>query len=92
MPESSEHDTEAFKGGRRAYEDLPHSCGRCTNRWSGLNTCHCGGANGCHRTFTGVGHFDRHRRDGRCVDPATIGLHLVDGRAYEAWGTGGEHE
>jgi hypothetical protein len=28
----------------------------------------------CHRTFSGVGPFDQHRRDGRCIDPATLGM------------------
>lgn len=34
---------------------------------------HCS-ARDCHRTFSGVGTFDRHRRDGACVDPASIGF------------------
>jgi hypothetical protein len=38
---------------------------------------HCGAA-GCHRTFRNVDHFDRHRRDGTCVDPATLGMVEVD--------------
>jgi hypothetical protein len=29
----------------------------------------------CHRTFGGVYGFDRHRHDGRCLDPA--GLHMI---------------
>jgi len=27
-----------------------------------------------HLTFTTVANFDRHRRHGRCLDPATIGM------------------
>lgn len=38
---------------------------------------HC--KSGCHRTFGGVRGFDNHRRDGQCVDPATIGLVERDG-------------
>lgn len=34
---------------------------------------HCGGA-GCHITFGGVTGFDKHRKDGRCLPPASIGL------------------
>ena len=49
----------------------PIGCSGCGTRWSGLNTCHCGG---CHETFTSVGAFDRHRRGGKCLDPAEIGL------------------
>ena len=40
---------------------------------------HCGAA-GCHRTFGGVGPFDRHWQNGRCLDPAEIaGLRLAAG-------------
>lgn len=50
-----------------------------------LDTCrrpspaqaHC--KSGCHRTFGGVGGFDRHRRDGQCLDPATLGYVERDG-------------
>lgn len=28
----------------------------------------------CHRTFSGMWAFDKHRRDGRCLDPAELGL------------------
>lgn len=31
----------------------------------------------CHRTFGGVTGFDRHRRNGACIDPATVGYELV---------------
>jgi hypothetical protein len=34
---------------------------------------HCG-AVGCHRTFGGVSGFDRHRRNGECLDPAELGM------------------
>jgi len=35
---------------------------------------HCGA---CHHTFGGVSGFDRHRRDGRCLDPVSLGLSEV---------------
>lgn len=73
--------------GTRAHEDLPHSCGRCDNRWAGANTSHCGA---CHLTFSAVGSFDKHRNAGRCNKAADVGLVLVDGRAYDCWGTRGE--
>lgn len=73
----------AIPRGTRNYEDLPHSH-RCGARWSGSQTCHCA-APGCCRTFTGIGAFDRHRRGGTCADPATIGMVLAPGRAYDAW-------
>jgi hypothetical protein len=37
---------------------------------------HCGS---CHATFGGVYGFDRHRRDGHCVAPETVGMKLRDG-------------
>ncbi len=40
---------------------------------------HCP-VDGCHRTFTTVANFDRHRRNGRCLDPATLGM------TPNAWG------
>ena len=63
---------------------LPHACGRCEARWAGSLTCHCPT---CHLTFTGVTHFDKHRKDGQCRKPADIGLVLMTNRPYEAWGT-----
>jgi hypothetical protein len=68
--------------GSRSHRDLPHSC-RCGKRWSGSLTCHCPT---CHLTFSGVTHFDRHRRNGQCLDPADIGLIVMAGRAFECWG------
>lgn len=68
----------------RSYRSgVQHACGHCDARWFGRRTCHCGS---CHRTFTGVGPFDAHRRQGICVDPTAAGL--VDaGRIYPCWGT-----
>jgi hypothetical protein len=36
---------------------------------------HCGT---CHRTFGSVRGFDKHRRRGECVDPATLGFEQRD--------------
>jgi hypothetical protein len=58
----------------------PFGCARCSTRWGGYNTAHCGG---CHRTFTSVRSFDMHRRGGRCNDPAAFGL-VVNSRGYWA--------
>lgn len=63
----------------------------CGKQWSGARTAHCGG---CHRTFTGMDAFTRHRvtpeggEQGEhvCVDPSTVGLALVESRSYECWG------
>jgi hypothetical protein len=61
----------------------PHGC-RCGTRWTGLNICHCA-ATGCHRTFTGITAFDKHRggtkrgeKAGECSDPLNVGLVLND--------------
>jgi hypothetical protein len=52
------------------------SC-RCGARWTGFRTTHCGG---CHATFGGLTVFDRHRRDGRCLNPAQLdGVELRNG-------------
>lgn len=55
-----------------------HTCGGCDSTWSlsAKAACHC---SACHRTFSGIGLFDRHRRHqdvegdrGTCLDPATM--------------------
>lgn len=49
-----------------------HSC-QCGATWPGLSPCHC---SACHRTFSGVVLFDKHRHaqgeHGGCHDPETI--------------------
>lgn len=49
----------------------------CGARWPGLSACHCPT---CHRTFTTVGNFDRHRvgpmGNRHCADPESVGLVL----------------
>jgi hypothetical protein len=61
---------------------LPHHDSRCGARWSGYNTSHCAK---CHNTFTGLDSFDAHKPITGCLDPASIGMVLAEGRAYEAW-------
>lgn len=69
-----------------------HGCARCPNRWGGFKTAHCGA---CHRTFTGLTAFDKHRtgshtNDTRhCLPPESVGL-VNAGRAYPCWGFSGE--
>lgn len=67
----------------RVRNPLPHSC-RQGHRWAGSRTCHCPT---CHRSFSGVTHFDRHRRNGQCLDPHSVGLTLLAGRNFDCWGT-----
>jgi hypothetical protein len=62
---------------------LPNTC-RCGARWSGNVTAHCAAA--CHRSFSGVTNFDRHRRNGACLNPANIGMAPLSSRQYECWG------
>lgn len=65
-----------------AAPSLPHSC-KCGERWAGNSTAHCAA---CHLTFTVVSAFDKHRRNGECVHPVTVGLHLYGRTGYVAWG------
>lgn len=60
---------------------LPHGC-RCGSRWGGGNTAHCGA---CHHTFTTVSNFDRHRRNGECLNPRDAGLIARERPGYTAW-------
>lgn len=46
-------------------------CGDTCRRPTGGSQAHC---SVCHRTFGGVSQFDRHRRDGWCLDPTTLGF------------------
>jgi len=39
--------------------------------------CHCP-APECHRTFGGVSLFDKHRHNGACLDPVTLGMTLME--------------
>lgn len=42
------------------------SCGAV---WGGHSTCHCPT---CHRTFSSISGFDRHRVQGTCLDPSLL--------------------
>jgi hypothetical protein len=67
--------------------DAATACPHCHAWWTGLNTCHC---TACHRTFTGITAFDKHRdgshaQDARyCKEPLTAGL-VPAGRNYSCW-------
>lgn len=53
------------------------TCSGCDASWTALNAAHCT-APGCHRTFSSVGLFDRHRSasgpgdHGSCLDPGRL--------------------
>lgn len=69
-----------------------HGCARCTARWTGHNTSHCGA---CHETFTSLSAFDKHRTGSHarstraCEHPVSVGLVDAD-RAYACWGLPGD--
>jgi len=42
------------------------TCGGCDHKWSGLLIAHC---DACHKTFTTIKTFDRHRDSGMCRNP-----------------------
>ncbi len=67
-----------------ASRALPHACGRCHAHWAGSSTAHCGAD--CHHTFTSPRSFDKHRFDGECRPPATVGLVAIERVGYTAWG------
>lgn len=45
------------------------SCNGCDRRWNGTAEAHCAE---CHRQFSSVHAFDKHRRDYTCHDPAHL--------------------
>lgn len=49
------------------------TCSGCAAQWNASATAHCGS---CHRSFSGVSLFDRHRyitqTSGGCIDPAEL--------------------
>lgn len=79
----AKHMPDRSLAGTRDHDRLPFAC-RCGARWSGNSTCHCGS---CHISLSGVTNFDRHRRNGQCLDPAELGMSLLSGRAYPCWGS-----
>lgn len=50
---------------------MNHGCSGCDNTWTGMAMAHCPT---CHNTFSTVGNFDRHRKDGKCITPKKAGL------------------
>jgi hypothetical protein len=69
---------------RQPLPDNPHSkdgrpigtpCGPGCRRPVGGSQTHCGT---CHQTMRGINAFDRHRRDGHCLDLTALGLVEID--------------
>lgn len=73
-----------YPKGKTEPADLPFADPKCGARWSGHNTAHC---ISCHRTFAGVQPFDKHRKSGECVDPASVGLAINPNRKGTVWGS-----
>lgn len=67
-------------------------CPRCPNWWTGLRSGHCAT---CHRSFTSVAAFDRHRSGSHargtrhCVDPEVVGLVPAE-REWPGWSLPGK--
>jgi hypothetical protein len=61
----------------------PFSC-RCGKRWGGFDTAHCAS---CHLTFSTSKNFEKHRVDGKCLDPAQRGMTQTLRGGYELWVT-----
>ena len=58
-------------------KSLPNRCGpECVHPTPAQ--AHCA-ARSCGITFGSAGGFDKHRRDGRCVDPAGLGMTETNG-------------
>lgn len=47
-----------------------HGCGARWDQGRGSSIGHCAGE--CHRTFASEAAFEAHRKDGHCLDPATL--------------------
>lgn len=58
------------------------TCSGCTNAWGGTAMAHCPT---CHETFSGITGFDRHRSNGRCRKPGSVGLELRTNGAAPVW-------
>lgn len=65
--------------GPRPAQAIGTNC--CDAWWTGLSAGHC---SVCGHTFTSVSGFDKHRRGGRCLDPATVGLAPAD-KPWPGW-------
>lgn len=49
-----------------------HKCSHdCTSGWGASRRAHC---SGCGRNFGGLTAFDKHRDEGKCLDPESLGL------------------
>jgi len=57
-----------------------------TNAPPGHSRCVC---RSCGETFSGLTAFDKHRRGGRCLDPAELGMEIKMGAKGSWWGLPG---
>jgi hypothetical protein len=71
-----------------AVDDLPpgmyHICMRCHATARGHHACHCAV---CHRTFGTERGFRDHRREGACLDPASLSprYRVLDRAGWQRW-------
>lgn len=64
------------------------SCRGCGKRFSGLKMAHCS-MDYCHQTFSTPNLFDSHRKNGKCLDPGSLGLIQND---FGTWLSPGERD
>jgi hypothetical protein len=57
--------------------------GACGSWWTGAERSH---ASCCHRTFSSLTAFDKHRKGGRCNDPESVGLVAREKPYGTLWG------
>jgi hypothetical protein len=65
-----------YREGSQGGKTLMGYCITCKKRWEAKAIAHC---TGCHKTFKSVNAFDQHRKAGKCLDPASIGMSEKDG-------------
>ena len=73
----------AVKHGHWGDPRITH-CKRCHTTWNReTNIAHC---TVCCRTFSTPANFDRHRKEGECLDPESVGLETkVDKHGTVIW-------
>ena len=61
---------------------VPVVCPTCGSRIGSERGCHCPS---CHQNFGDIDAFDIHRRGGRCLTPARVGLVELDRGGWVRW-------
>ena len=85
-PESIDNTRKVPHGPQKPHAQLSCATLGCAPLRPASRICHC---TSCHRTFTAVTSFEKHRRDSACIDPVTVGLEL---KASGRWGRPGAEQ